>query len=220
MASKDTQFAFEDEVFFSLRKQRNSWAIVAAISLVVAVLSLGAFISVLPLKESIPFVVMVDRTTGEAEKIVQVRATTLTEQQAVLEAELVSYVVDRETYDVADNEDRIPFVLSKSEGQAEAGIRQLWTSASEDYPPALYGEDVRITVKIKSVSPLPDTKLARVRFTKTRERDGEQNIERSFVATVGYEFQPRRERNLQELWKNPLGFTIKTYRVDAETLQQ
>jgi len=218
--SKDTQFAFEDEVFFSLKKQRNSWAIVAMISLAVAVLSLGAFIAVLPLKESIPFVVMVDKTTGAAEKVVQVRPTTLTEQQAVLEAELVSYVSDRETYDVADNEERIPFVLGKSDGQAETGIRQLWTSASEDYPPALYGDDIRITVKIKSVSPLPDTNLARVRFTKTREREGEPNVERSFVATVGYEFEPRRERNLQELWKNPLGFKVISYRIDAETLQQ
>lgn len=220
MSHKDTQYAFEDEVFFSLKKQRNSWAIVAIVCLILAVLSLGAFISLLPLKESIPFVVMVDRTTGEAEKIVQVRPTTLTEQRAVLEAELVSYVSDRETYDIADNEERIPFVLGKSDGQAEAGIRQLWTSAAEDYPPSLYGNDIRITVRIKSVSPLVDTDLARVRFTKTREREGEPSVERNFVATVGYEFRPRRERNLQELWKNPLGFTVMSYRIDAETLEQ
>ena len=220
MTANDTQYAFEDEVFFNLRKQRNTWAIVAVISLTLATASVGALITLLPLKETKPFVVMVDRTTGEAEKIVQVRPTTLSEQQAVLEAELVRYVTDRETYDTADNQTRLPEVLSMSEGQAEAGIRQLWTSASEDYPPSLYGDDIRILVKIKSVSPLLGTKIARVRFAKIREREGEPSIERNFVATVGYVFNPRKEKNLQTLWKNPLGFTVKTYRVDAETLQR
>jgi type IV secretion system protein VirB8 len=38
------------------------------------------------------------------------------------------------------------------------------------------------------------------------------------VATVGFAFQPKVERNLQAVWKNPLGFIVKNYRVDAETL--
>ena len=73
-------------------------------------------------------------------------------------------------------------------------------------------------MRILSISPQPGTDIAQVRFKKIRERSGEKNVERSFVATVGYKFEPRTERNLQELWKNPLGFSVTSYRVDQETL--
>lgn len=211
--------AFENEVFFSLRKQRNTAHWIAIISLALAVISMLAFISLFPLKETQPFVLMVDKTTGEAEKIVQVRPTSLAEEEAVLQAELVSYVIDRETYDVQDNSNRIFAVLSKSVSQAEDGLRALWRSENAEYPPSVYGNEVRITVKIKNVTPLVGTEIARVRFTKTRERRGDLPVTRSFVATVGYEFNPTKVRNLEELWKNPLGFTVVSYRVDAETLQ-
>ncbi len=218
MSSERVQHAFQDEVFFGLRQQRNRWMLIAIVSLCVALCSIVAFVAILPLKETVPFVVMVDRTTGEAEKIVRVRPTTLTEQEAVLQAELVSYITDRETYDVADNATRIPFVLKRSNDQAADGLRLVWSAGSEEYPPNLYGTDIRILVRILSISPQPGTDIAQVRFKKIRERSGEKNVERSFVATVGYKFEPRTERNLQELWKNPLGFSVTSYRVDQETL--
>ena len=43
-------------------------------------------------------------------------------------------------------------------------------------------------------------------------------VERDFVATVGFAFEPRVERNLETVWRNPLGFAVTSYRVDAETL--
>lgn len=219
MPTNDVQHSFEDEVFFKLRKQRNSWATVAICSLVLAGLSIIAFVSVFPLKETIPFVVMVDKTTGDAEKIVQVRPMSISEQEAIVQANLVSYVVDRETYDVTDNEDRILFVLRRSTATAESSLRQIWNSNYQEYPPALYGDDIRILTTIKSVTVLEGGDVARVRFTKTRERVGEPNVERSFVATVGFKFESRTERNLQLVWENPVGFSVNSYRIDAETLQ-
>jgi len=61
---------------------------------------------------------------------------------------------------------------------------------------------------------------AQVRFRKKLETEGERTVERDFVATVGFEFQPRVERNLEDVWKNPLGFAVSSYRVDAETLNE
>jgi type IV secretion system protein VirB8 len=221
MTDDQKQHSFEDELLFSLQKQRNNWAKVAVGCVALSLLSIGTLIAILPLNETKPFVVMVDKTTGEAEKIVQVRPAQLDEQDAVLQAELVSYVTDRETYDVADNETRIPYVVSKSEGQAVDSMTALWSKTADQYPPKLYGKDVRVTVKVKSISLTPDkTKtgtLAQVRFTKFRESAGEKPASRSFVATVGYEFRPLVERSLETVWKNPLGFVVKSYRVDAET---
>lgn len=215
------QHAFEDELFFTLRQQRNNWARVAVGAVVAAVLALACLLSILPLSQVKPFVIMVDKTTGQAEKLVQVRPASLDQQDAVRQAELVSYVVDRETYDPADNKVRIPDVMGRSTANAADTLAQLWTSASPQYPPTVYGEDVRITVVVKSISISPATSrdapdLARVRITKYREEKGRQTAERTFVATVGYAFRPKENAKLESVWKNPLGFTVVSYRIDAE----
>ena len=213
--------SFEDEVFFQLRGQRNRWMGVAIVSLVLAVAAIGTLFALLPLKEVRPYLVMVDRTTGEAEKVVQVRAVDLAEREAVRQAELVRYVTDRETYDPADNATRIPEVLARSRDQARRTLVALWTAGAENYPPAIYEDRARVTVTIVSVALLTETEdggTAQVRFRKTLERVGENPVVRDFVATVGFAFEPRVERNLETVWRNPLGFTVTSYRVDAETL--
>ena len=212
-----TQATFEDEVFFSLRRQRSVAWTVATLSLGVALASVGAMVAMLPLKEIRPYVVMVDRTTGESEQVVSTRPTSLSDQEAVLEAELVRYVTNRETYDPSDNSERIPLVNAMSVGQAQESLRAVWNSGSENYPPERYGRDVRITVRIRSISVLGDN-TAQVRFVRRLERPGQNPVQRDFVATVGFEFRPRTERNLDQVWSNPLGFTVTSYRVDAETL--
>ncbi|MCP1200603.1 virB8 family protein [Notoacmeibacter sp. MSK16QG-6] len=217
-----TPHAFEDEVFFTLRQQRNSWARIAVGSMVLAVLALVSVLVMLPLSEERPYVVMVDKTTGEAEKIVQVRPASLEQQDAVLQAELVSYVVDRETYDPADNSVRIPDVMKRSANNAAETLAAIWNSGSSQYPPDVYGGDVRVRVVVKSISLTPSSKrgnadLARVRITKLREEKGKPTATRSFVATVGYEFEPQEEATLESVWKNPLGFKVLSYRIDAET---
>ena len=94
---------------------------------------------------------------------------------------------------------------------------RLWTNSSENYPPNLYGRDVLITVTVRSIS-LLDNNTAQVRFTRRLERTGNAAVERDFVATLGFEFRPRVE--LEAVWRNPLGFTVTSYRIDAETLRQ
>lgn len=221
MPTTPIQNAFEEEIFFTLRQQRNNWAKIAIGSIALALLALGCLIAILPLNETKPFVVMVDKTTGEAEKLVQVRPASLDQQDAVLQAELVSYVTDRETYDPADNAVRIPDVMTRSQEDAAATLAQIWNSGSSQYPPTVYGNGVRVRVVVKSISISPATKrgafdLARVRITKYREEKGKETAARTFVATVGYAFRPKNDAKLEEVWKNPLGFTALSYRIDAE----
>ncbi|MGO6747981.1 virB8 family protein [Rhizobium ruizarguesonis] len=213
--------AFEDELFFTLRQQRNNWARVAVGSVVVAVLSVGCLICILPLSQTKPFVIMVDKTTGQAEKIVEVRPATLDQQDVVRQAELVSYIVDRETYDPADNAVRIPDVMGRSSDNAADTLAELWSSGSSQYPPTIYGADVRVRVVVKSISLNPlnprSGDVARVRITKIREEKGGRSAERSFIVTIGYAFHPKDNATLATVWHNPLGFTVTSYRIDAET---
>ena len=214
---EQTAEAFENEVFFSLRRQRNwGWA-VGGLGMAIGLASVVVLALTLPLKEVRPYVVMVDRSSGEAEQVVSVRPTNLADQRAVLEAELVRYVTNRETYDPNDNPQRIPLVDAMSQGQAQASLRAIWNSGSDAYPPTLYGSDTVITTRIRSVSIL-DEDTAQVRFIRRLEAPGADPIERDFVAVVGYAFNPRTERTLDQVWRNPLGFTVTGYRIDAETL--
>ena len=67
---------------------------------------------------------------------------------------------------------------------------------AEQYPPAIYGEDSLIRVKVRSVAMLNEA-TAQVRFTRTLEQPGLQPVVRAFVATVGFAFRPRTERTLE-----------------------
>lgn len=213
----DTVQRFEDEVFFGLHRRAALFGWIAGLSLATALSTVGAMVFMLPLKEIRPYVVMVDRQTGESELVVSTRPADLAETDAVRQAELVRYVTERETYDVADNRERIPQVLATSQGKAATSLRALWTREADQYPPAIYGEDSLIQVKVRSVAILNDT-TAQVRFTRTLEQPGLQPVVRAFVATVGFAFQPRVERTLEAVWQNPLGFAVTNYRIDAETL--
>ncbi len=217
MARNDVIHRFEDEVFFGLQRRVKLFGWLAALAMALALCAMIALVIVLPLKEIRPYVVMVDRDTGESELVVSTLPGSLAERDAVRQSELVRYVTERETYDNADNATRIPQVLVTSTGQAAETLRALWTSSSARYPPALYGADTLIRVRVRSVTVLNDT-TAQIRFTRALEEPGMKPVERAFVATVGFGFSPRTERTLEAVWKNPLGFTVTSYRVDAETL--
>lgn len=217
MTKTSLAHSFEDEVFFGLRRQRNVFAWISVLCLVIALASLLAVVLMLPFKEIRPYVVMVDRETGMAEQITATRPVDLAERDAVREAELVRYVTDRETFDPSDNRMRIPRVLQTSDEQAADSLRQLWNANNPDYPPDRYGRDVLITVMIRNINVLDDS-TAQVRFTRRLEQSGQSPVERSFVATVSYAFRPRVERRLEDVWRNPLGFLVTRYRIAAETL--
>ncbi|MEL6820029.1 MAG: type IV secretion system protein [Pseudomonadota bacterium] len=222
MANNSVSKSFEDEVFFNIKKQRDLWARVAIISLCLTAVSIIAIFFTLPLKEVRPFVVMVERTTGEAEKIVEVLPASLSENEAVLQGLLVSYISDRETFDQVDNHLRIPEVLRLSRSQAAQSLRALWTASNPQYPPNVYRQTTKIRVQVKSISllpsPSPDFRLAQVRISKTRSEGVRAVASRSFTVTIGYKFEPQEKASLRQVWANPLGFQVVSYRLDIESL--
>ena len=223
MAADNISKAFEDEVFYTLRKQRDAWARIAMISLGVTIVAVIALFFTLPLKEVRPFVVMVERTTGEAEKVVEVLPASLAENDAVLQGLLVSYITDRETFDNADNEIRVPEVLRRSSEQAAGSLKALWSVGNAQYPPDVYSESTRIDVQVKSIAVIPgspgaELEIAQVRILKTRRENSRPVATRAFEVTIGYKFVPQPKASLNDVWKNPLGFKVVSYRLDAESL--
>lgn len=211
--------AFEvDFVFGPRRRERFAYFVAAAGVLVGLTGFLGA-VSLFPLKTVETFVVVVDKETGEMDRVARVAALTLDESDAIIQANLVTYVDDRETYDLTDGEARINSALDRSDGDAARTLRDLWSSSNEDYPITVYGRDAKIDVVIRSVNQI-EPGVAQVRFSRTlrRERDT-RTVTRPNVATIAYEFRPETRQRLQDVWANPLGFVVTSYRVDAETLE-
>lgn len=194
------------------RRARQAWA-VAGISIVLAVLAMTAVIIMLPLKEAFPYVIEVDKATGE------VNATTvltgfvdLDVTDAMRYADLTRYVVARETYDQHDLDRRGRHVRLTS-------TRDVWNEwdayyRGPDSPYRRFGDD-RVEVEIISVT-FANPQTALVRYAATRV-SGSVRQTKHYVAIVGYTYtnQPLKLKDRQV---NPLGFVVTSYRTDQETL--
>ena len=96
---------------------------------------------------------------------------------------------------------------------------EIFSSSLQDLPcfwsVQILDKKTRVTetfFKFNQVIPL--------RFTKTlRKPRDDRRVTRGYVATIAYEFRPDTKQLLQEVWGNPLGFVVTSYRVDAETLE-
>lgn len=198
---------------------RRAWVVAGgagALSLVLAT----ALVLVLPLKETQVFTVLVDRQTGDAEKVMTVSPTGIEDQEALKQSLLVAYVSDREGYFLAGIQARLESVQRRSTANAEESLRLLWSKGGSNtaYPPDVYGAGAEVSVTVRRITFLAPN-VAQVRFLKTLRKTKQEPVTQPFVATVEFAFAPKTERSLAHVWENPLGFTVSSYRVDAETLE-
>lgn len=207
-----------DVIMAPRRSEKRAW-IVASVSTGLSLLMALAIATMMPLKTTEVFTVLVDRDTGAAERIMQVNPTGIEDEQAVKESLLVSYLSDRESFIMAGIQERLESVERRSAGDARHSLVALWSNGSqnEQYPPRTYGQDAEVTVRVKTITFLEPT-VAQVRYEKTLRTPRQESVTRPFVAIIGFEFAPREERALERVWENPLGFTVTSFNVSAETL--
>lgn len=201
-----------------LRSERRAWIVAAAATGIALVLG-AVLVAVMPLKSTEVVTVLVDRHTGDVEKVVSVKPTGIEDEEAIKQALLVSYVSDREGFLGAGADARLQSVLRRTVGVARPALITLWTpgAANKDYPPSVYGTGAEVDVLVKRITFLARD-VAQVRFEKTLRRPNQDPVTQAFVATVQFKFEPKRERSLALVWENPLGFQVTAYRVDAETV--
>lgn len=200
------------------RSERRAWMVAAGASGIALVLG-AVLVAMLPLKSTEVVTVLVDRHTGDMEKIVKVEPTGIEDEEAVKQALLVSYITDREGFLSAGADARMQSVLRRTTGAARPALISLWTPGADnkDYPPSVYGPGAEVDVMVKRITFL-EKSVAQVRFEKTLRRPNQDPVTQAFVATVQFAFTPKRERSLALVWENPLGFEVTAYRVDAETV--
>lgn len=215
MANKDFASVLQEEMFYGVKKREKLAYAFGAGCLVIACISVSAVALMLPLKQTEAFMAIVDKDTGIAQRVVSVEHAGVDQEDAIVQSLLYSYVVDRETFDEADNEQRILRAYSRSEGGAKQGLMDLWNESNPNYPPVVYGASSKVTVKVLSITKVSDT-VAQVRFTKSlKAADNER--EGKFSATITYQFEPTKESAIELVWNNPTGFMVTAYRVTPES---
>lgn len=202
-----------------LKRARRSSRIAWFCSIVfaaIAMMSLLAVVVMLPLKRFEPYVVEVDRNTGYIEvKSGLTRPASLTEQEAVTQANVVRYIRNREGYDPYAIDAYFGIAALLSTGEAARELQAVFSAANPQNPAKIYGRLKRVLVDIKSVT-FPNASTAIVRFSTTEKSETEA-IDRHWISVVRFRYTDTPIKN-EWRFENPLGFQVYSYRRDQETV--
>jgi type IV secretion system protein VirB8 len=202
----------------TLRRSRRTAWIVAGIAVGIAAIQAVALVVLVPLKQTMPYTITVDRETGYVQTTRGVNLGTLSETEAVAQSFVVQYVLARETFDAADYREQYRKTLAWSQGTAETDYLRDWDKTNPNGIQSRVSPNTRIQVTVKSVTIL-GPRSAMVRFdTERSDGGGGPGMRQPWVASVVYSFS-NKPINEQDRYLNPLGFQISSYRRDAETTQ-
>ncbi|MFI0848435.1 virB8 family protein [Mesorhizobium sp. IMUNJ 23232] len=182
----------------------------------IALLSLLAVVLMLPLKSFEPYIVVVDKATGYLEvKSGLTRPSSLTEETALTQGNVVRFITKREGYDPYAVTENFGIAALLSTGDPARELQALYSAANPQNPTKIYGRLKNVDVHIKSVT-FPNTSTAIVRFS-TNERSDTESIVRHWISVVRFRYTDTPVRN-EWRFENPLGFQVYSYRRDQETV--
>ena len=181
-------------------------------------LTIAAIAMMMPLKESVPYVIRVDNTTGVPDIVTAMTDKSVTGDDVMDKYWLAQYVRSRETYDwytLQRDYNTVGLLSSRNVGM---GYAQLFEG--KEALDKTYGKTVRTTVEIISVVPTGKNSGA-VRFIKTTKRVDQENAPGTVTkwgATVAFEYRSTALIKESARLVNPFGFQVLSYRVDPEMI--
>jgi type IV secretion system protein VirB8 len=198
----------------SAREARIAWRVAAAAAAVALLLGITLLLLV-PLKSVEPYVLTVDRQTGAVEPVTSLKSGTLTQNEALIQAQLAGYVIARETFDATDLAEQYHRVqIESSPAVRQAYVAQM-AASNPSSPLNTLNRGDTVSIKIRSVSLIADG-AAIVRYTATRTPIGGASGQSSnYVAAISFGFSGRPLRQ-DDRFANPLGFEVTRYRTDLE----
>ena len=166
-------------------------------------------------KESYPFIVELDKSTGTT-RVIDIRDPQNIPVDEMMDKYWLNlYTLSRESYDYRTLENdharvrlmSVPEVFSPYDNQYGVDNKKSIQNLLKDKK--------KIVCEIESVVPNGNG-IATVRFTK-RLLDtytNQEEAKNSWRATIGYEYNPTFEMSESQRLINPLGFTVTSWRVD------
>jgi len=191
--------------------EKRAWNITYLLGLI-SVLSVGAVFMLTPLKRVETSFIIVDKNTGYMEQITQVGAGTITQNEALAEANIAGFIKSHEIWDPTDFQERVNYIRLTSSDD----VYRLFLDTINTRAETLVLDDDR-RVYIKTLSHNPERKTAFVRISTDTIVNG-RSTEEHWAVTLEYEYTSTpRDRDTAHI--NPLGFTVTSYRVDQESIK-
>ncbi len=210
------------------RSERRAWR-VAFSAVIVALILLGGYFYMLPLKEKVPYVIMADAYTGTSSVARLTEDFTnhqITTSEAINKSNVAHYIMARESYDsspAAYQNGWITSIVMSSPKIAVAYKNQILSTTNPDSPSKLYGKDNALQINILSISLHGNgvgqtPKSATVRFQRNvyEKTSGLTKPLDSKIATLEFTYMPDLRMDDQYRIQNPLGFQVTDYRIDND----
>lgn len=214
-----TALSWVDERVAAERRMRKiAWGVAAAAGALALVLAITMML-MMPLKSVQPYVVTVDRQTGAVEVATTLKGGKLSENDAVIQAELANYVRTRETFDATDLATNYRRVQLRSSSNVRSAYVASMAADNPASPLRALTPGDTVKVRIKSVS-LVGPGAGLIRYDTERSAAGGRIIDtRAYVSAISFGFNDRPLR-LEDRFDNPLGFVVTRYRRDSEGATQ
>ena len=203
-----------DRMHAAIQSKKVAWG-VAAGACVLSTASVTAVAMLAPLKTVEPYVIRVDRSSGETQVVTALKGPQpRTYDDAVNRYFISQYVRLREGWlNDAARENAYTVMLMSD---AAEGARYLngVTANNKNAPSNVYGDKGFVSISIRTISFLSPT-VAQVRFTKIITFGQNTPVAQNWNAILTFKYttapEHEKDRNI-----NPLGFQVVNYRSDPE----
>lgn len=216
---------------FELEQLRSRrWFAAFIVTGLIALLALIADICLIPLKTLVPMIIHANPVTGEVWIEKPSEKTYLPETEAQVQADLVRYIIGRESYMAADLNQRYKQTILLSDSTVGKQYANEQANSNKKSPVNVLGHEGRRTVKIEDIVFLDKAgleeirhfdkasqNLAKVDFTTITHDANNQAKTEYWVATISWKYTGL-PNNQQDAWDNWNGFQVTSYRVDQRNI--
>lgn len=223
---------FDDAIDFEVsladvrrRSERRAWFLAMLFGVLLALSVVGYFV-LLPLKQTVPFVVMADTHSGQATvaRLAGSLPASLSSNEALDRANIANFVRARESYDASLLGDRDwGLVFSMAVPAVVSAYRRLHDPTNASQPYKVYGTQSSLRIRIVSLqmnpaAAAPSNRTATVRFSRYLfdKAMGTERLIDHKIAQVEYRYDTALKLQDQDRLLNPLGFRVEAYRVDND----
>ena len=217
---EETALSYVASIRYLVEKSNKRAWLIAIISAIIALASICAIAYMTPLKQSVPYVIRVDNTTGMVDIITSVKDTEFSSNEALDKYFTSLYVKTREGYhyNLLTQDYTLTQILSSP--QVAQDYVKIYEGANARQEVLKNDNEVSIDINSVVLGESADIKTATIRFNATTSalsNSGKNTVQTSAkVATLSYEYSPADLTTEDERLKNPLGFKVTTYRIDDE----
>jgi len=216
MNEKESDWAYEMYLSQFIRLRRANALIIGMFLLLT--ISLISTLSLIPLKENVPYLYAFDHASGEITKVGALERSTLSGNWALTRYLLIHYVTNYESYNAENIDVPYQMVWAQSSDYVKKQYEEQVKSSNDNSPYRLYGKDKYVTVRVIAINQLNDNTVD-VKFEKTlHDRAANSELVTQKEAIIKWEFSEA-ETTQKMLDRDPLGFKVTYYQATLVNLE-